>query len=331
MSAFTTNRCIHWLTYACPVDVDENPIAEAGGRQVIIDALSMACVPLGGEPNLFKWFRVCEELHENGKKHYHALVCFASPRRTTVSSCFDVEGVHPTIMECKKPDVWKRLNYCAKSDDECLDFGEFPPKGKEEKVNHFEVALSHKSLAEALNYLWENEPMRMSTQGEQIKRNLGGRFPSVKLGPSRFDGPWMEIAPEDWNRDQQTLVITGDPGHGKTQWAKYFCDHDGGFFYCKRSLASLKHYKGEPWIIFDDIEVEMYQDKGFRNWACCFDIADGDEVCGPGIRIDAGLTIPPGVKKIWLRNPLQERLKDPYKQVFEDDRRAFCMHFPIMK
>ena len=95
----------------------------------------------------------------------------------------------------------------------------------------------------------------MCVNGHNIERNLKRKLDTSKFVAKLYYGPYLDKAPKDWDRDTQTLLVTGDIGVGKTQWARWFCEHDGGYFYCKNSIESLKHWKGQPWIIFDDIDV----------------------------------------------------------------------------
>lgn len=304
---FHVNRKKHFLTWSCPVDADENPISS---KEVLLDALK--------ERGEIDRYSIGKELHENGKTHYHAYIeCDINSHDCRL---FDIVGVHPNWA---KGVFARHVKYSQK-------FGDFISEGCDPKVNHFKEASKKRTAEEAIDYLWDNEPKSMCVNGHNIERNLKRKLNAGKHFGRVYYGPYRFVPPADWDRDSQTLVVTGTQGIGKTQWAKQYCLHeDGEFFYCKRSPTCLKHYKGEKWIIYDDIEVEHFQKLGWNNWACMFDVADGDQVMGPGIRIDADYQIPPGVKKIWLRNAEQERLLDRVNQVFHNNRRSYCVDYVV--
>lgn len=290
------NRKKHFLTYSCPVDADDNPISS---KEFLLDALK--------ERGEIERYVVGAELHKDGKTHYHAYI----ELQVNTKDCryFDVAGVHPN---------WavgifgRHVKYSQK-------FGDFITEGCEGKVNHFAEASKKRTAEEAIGYLWENEPKSMCVNGHNIERNLKRKLDTSKFKPKLYYGPYLDKAPADWERDTQTLLVTGDIGAGKTQWARWFCEHDGGYFYCKGSLEMLKHWKGQPWIIFDDIDVARYN---FDCWADVFDVNEGGAItCRYG-----DILIQPGIKKIWLQNPTVQ-IKDAHNRVLKNNRRSFCINY----
>lgn len=285
---FEVNRKKHFLTWSCPVDADEHPIPS---KELLLTFLKT-------KGDLEKFVIACE-LHESGKKHYHAYIEMNIHTRDV--RFFDY-GVHPNW---QKGIFERHVKYCKKH-------GDFITEGCEGKVNHFKEASLKRSAEDAIEYLWENEPKSMLLHGHNIERNVRRKLDINKLSPRLYYGPYRFKAPADWDRDKQTLLVTGPVGTGKTQWARYFCDHQGGYFYCKSSLECLKHYKGQPWIIFDDINVTKYN---FDCWADVFDVNDGGAI--PARYGD--IIIPPGVKKIWLQNP-SVQIKDAHNRVLHNRR-----------
>jgi hypothetical protein len=295
MTKFEVDRKKHFLTWSCPTDADEHPFPS---KERLLDFLKEKASPTA--------FVVACELHESGKKHYHAYI--EAPIRTTDCRFFDFMGVHPNW----KPGVFARhTKYCRKH-------GDYIEEGCEGKVNHFAVASLKRTADEAIDYLWNNEPKSMCVNGHNIERNLRRKLNPSKYALTLYYGPHYFKAPEDWDRDRQTLLLTGDVGAGKTQWARYFCAHEGGYFYCKGSLECLKHYQNQPWIIFDDIAVAKYN---FECWADVFDVADGGAITARY----GDIVIPPGVKKIWLQNPTVQ-IKDAHNRVL-NGRRSYEVTF----
>ena len=74
------------MTWRCPTNAEENPIPS---KEDIKDCLTDKFGPA-------TW-TVCEELHENGKKDYHAHFFFVKMLETENPHCFDLHGVHPII------------------------------------------------------------------------------------------------------------------------------------------------------------------------------------------------------------------------------------------
>ncbi len=286
---FRAQRKKQFLTYSCPKALEENPITT---HEALRDFLLSK-----GETDRFS---IGKELHQDGGVHWHAY--FEQEVDTVDCRYFDFLGVHPNW----KTGVYARhVKYTQK-------FGEFIQEGCEGKVDHFAEAFKKRKSGEAIEYLYEHEPKHMAINGHNIERNVRRRLDAAKFEYRPYYGPYQFQAPADWDCDTQTLLITGEVGIGKTQWARYYAEHHGGYFYCKDSLECMKHYKGESWIIYDDIKVGKYN---FDCWAGVFDVADGGSIS----QRYADIQIKPGVKKIWLQNPTVQ-IKDAYRRVLNGRR-----------
>lgn len=88
------------------------------------------------------------------------------------------------------------------------------------------------------------------------------------------------------------LEVIGEPGTGKTQFFRYMCSHDGGYFYCKGTLECLRHYRNQPWIIFDDVTVEL------SDCNSLLDVENGGSIKSRY----ADIIIPAGVKRVFIHN-----------------------------
>lgn len=286
----------HFITWSNPTTCSENPIES---KEELLEFCKTKCD--------IERFSIGCELHGEksknpGATHYHAYI--EADIDSYDERLFDFKGVHPNW----KAGVYARhVKYSQK-------FGDFITEGCDGKVNHFAEATKKRKSEDAIEYLWEHEPKQMVLHGHNIERNLRRKLDASKFAYTPYYGPYRFQAPADWDRNTQTLLVTGDVGIGKTQWARWFCEHEGGYFYCKGSLECLKHYKGEPWIIYDDIKVGKYN---FDCWGDVFDVFDGG-----AIEARYGdIQIKPGVKKIWLQNPTVQ-IKDAYNRVL-NGRRSF--------
>lgn len=71
-----------------------------------------------------KYIRVCREVHQSGKPHYHCFIGFTAKCNYKDSRWADIniDGVrHPNIKVCYQPDGW--IIYMLKSDKEHLEYG----------------------------------------------------------------------------------------------------------------------------------------------------------------------------------------------------------------
>lgn len=226
---------------------------------------------------------VSEELHASGKKHYHAYYHFDKKLDCKDVKCFDIEGVHPNIIRGPKQG-W--IEYVAKDKNFETNFYAKDP---------CMAAMECDTWQEASDILWEKMPKWMLEKAAQVEKNFKRRK-TVPHEPRIYYGPYIKdciigLRP-GWNMNTQSLEVVGPPGIGKTQWAKYFCNHHGGFFYCKGTLECLKHYSNESWIIFDDVEVDL------KDCNALLDVEAGGSI--PARYYDS--VLPGGVKRIFLHN-----------------------------
>ena len=100
----------------------------------------------------------------------------------------------------------------------------------------------------------------------------------------------------------------------KTQWMQWLALHNyGSYFYCKGSMEAMRHYNGEPCIIYDDIKVEKYPK---TEWDDVFDCENG----GIFAARYKDIMIPAG-PKIWLQHPSVE-VPDIQARIFFKERRC---------
>jgi len=289
------------------VEAEDNPIPDCATILAFAQAI--------GDVSAYS---IGEELHENGKRHYHAALDFEDAIQTEDCRKFDICGVHPNWRKCEK----RHWRYTQK-------FGKFIAS---QVIDIWGEASRKRTAAEAVDFLWEQKPQDMAKFGRNIERNLRRRIDTVSKPSLRWFGPHLQEPPKDWRPDEQTLVVVGPIGRGKTQWAKYFAEHSGKkWCYVKNSLEALKHAwkPGVELIIFDDIGIEKYQNSsgaGRRDdWGDVFDITDGGDL---NMRGGGGFQMPPGIWKLWLCNPDRwAGLLDLGGRVKENNRRSFVMQF----
>lgn len=263
---FRVNRKKFGMTWSCPTDTDDNPIANA---QQVVDFLE----EVGGKC----LYSVAEEHHKDGKRHYHAWCKFDKEFNSANSGCFDLEGVHPKIENPGKG--W--LHYVQK-EEEGKTLIENLPKGV------FKEAAEKRTWAEAEELLWREEPKFMLQYACNAEKNFKRRRLATEKGAVYY-GPWPPI---EWD-PSRTLVLRGPAGCGKTQWAKYLARHmSEDYCYVKGPVDKLKKiYHGQEVIIFDDISP--FEKWTVNDWCSLFDTENGGSVnlrtapadLAPGVRI----------------------------------------------
>lgn len=259
------------LTYSCPTDAENNPITSVEELKIQLES----------HGTLEKYI-ISEELHENGKRHYHAHLVYAEPINTVNERFFDFKDVHPNIIKPGKgwPD------YCAKHGEFITNFY---------KRCSFKRAREADSWAEASAVLWESEPKFMLQHGSQAEHNWKRRKLSNK-GDRVFFGPARE-PPDAWQPETHALIIEGPSGVGKTQWALDWARHHGDGTYLKCThYQHLKEYKGESCLIFDDCD-ESLNVQDVSTWISLTDVEQERQ-----FRVLHGCVSVPAVPKIFLTN-----------------------------
>ena len=98
---FRVNKCILGLTWSCPRELADNPISDVNRVLEFLETLG----------DLDKYC-VAEELHESGKRHYHAYAAFKKPVDIRCPYAFNIAGVSA---DCVPGKVTKRFAmYCTK-------------------------------------------------------------------------------------------------------------------------------------------------------------------------------------------------------------------------
>lgn len=294
MPAFRVNRKKFGLTYSCPVSSDDNPIQSSETLKIFLDSFGV------------NEYLICEELHESGKKHYHAYVKYDDAIDSTKATVFDLLSVHPNIIN--PGNGW--IKYVAKQGNFITNFYERNP---------FTVALAMDTPQEAIDHLWEIMPGDMCKNAHNIESNVRKRMRTMPPTISYF-GPYDYLFyPLNWNPKTHSLLITGEPGLGKTQFAKYLLHHEfGGFNYVKGTLHALRDCDFSLPILFDEVNMGTYPPDASKEIT---DVEHGGTITARY----SDIVIPPGVPRIFLSN-YQMPFLDPTKAVY--GRRVQRHSFP---
>jgi len=195
-----------------------------------------------------KYAIICEEKHEDGEPHLHAMICFAKKVDIRDARYFDIEGCHPKIEAVKH--VAKTRNY-VKKDGNFIEYGdEFEKKGDEFPLWH-DGMTKLEWLKECFRFkipygyclaLWdEQNPANSWNTLLEFDEGHGSRITCPKL---------ILLIPK--LDHLKSYLIVGPSGCGKTTWAKL---HSIKPALMVTHMDDLKSFKIDfhKSIIFDDM------------------------------------------------------------------------------
>jgi len=161
--------------------------------------------------------RIAKENHKDGGIHWHAAVKFSGSLDRRLDGHLDFYGKHPNVNAKNRPKPWSvAVQYCGK-DNDYVDFG-----ADSASATAFGLLSSAQSASSFADYLEQCQLNRVPYGYCQAAWNLfqtasstidsGEDIAGVVTTPQLRDRVW---GPED-----QTLVLVGPSGIGKTVWAK---------------------------------------------------------------------------------------------------------------
>ncbi len=226
---------------------------------------------------------------------------------------FDLQGYHPnwTGIRARLGGVAGWIRYLCKEDEHPLtSYTEEDIKticegksGKRNRDTAFHEALDLDTADLAYVHLLNVEPAHTVTNSERIKKGLEDAY-ERKINHRAFVYPGPIVLPDGWDATTHSLLIFGDAGVGKTQWAKTYAQIYGRadclFVRNVQDLAHLQSTHGT--IIFDDLDFSKFSDQQCKN------ITDVGEWCSVRILYKA-VRIPPGLVRIFTAN---------HENIFED-------------
>lgn len=179
-------------------------------------------------------YLICEELHQDGKKHYHAYFKFHKKLDTRNVRAFDINGIHPNIKAVKK------------GEDHVI---QYIMKGGNYEGNVTEASL----YPTANNFVKKRQDFQAWSRYMQEAKRLPVSYP-VKL--PNVD---MWIQKPDASHRQRHWVIQGPPGCGKTQWINTaFANMKVYLVPTDAPETMWEGYENEDIIIFDDFPFHKH-------------------------------------------------------------------------
>jgi len=192
----------------------------------------------------------CKEQHEDGSPHFHALIRY--PRKVDIrnSRHWDYGNVHPEVKAAR--NVAASINYIKKD-------GQFLEHGSNVAEGHKEVC-QRSSYADWLDYCVAHD---LSSGYATLYWNACHSGESTLEDDYVAEGTICEalnLFQYNWESGK-ALVLIGEAGCGKTQWAKREIPKPALFV---SHLDDLKNFVTgvHKAIIFDDVNINHYPREG---------------------------------------------------------------------
>lgn len=198
---------------------------------------------------------VSRELHESGEPHLHSYVKFSS-QKTVREKTFDWLAYHPNIQSCK--NYYAVVKYIKKDSD-------YIEEGMDTK--QYEKAHTSKKRYIATQLLEGSQ-----TLVEAVRENPELLFEYKKLKQNLTEYQLDSIPQKDTQREN--YWVFGDPGIGKSQWAKR--TYPDAFR--KATNKWWDGYKGQKTVIMDDLDnncLGHYLKIWGDNYACDGEVKGG--------------------------------------------------------
>lgn len=204
-------------------------------------------------------YTVCEELHEDGSPHIHAVFTFTRKRNIRDKRAFDIKGYHPNIQSAR--DLQACIKYCQKD-------GNFLSNHRS-KMDYGQLINQSENQESFLQAVEKYYPRDMVMNYDRIKAFAEFKFKKV-LKPyvsnyTEFEVPgvmksWVDCQLLGRPERPKTLVLIGDSRLGKTQWARSLGRH----IYWNGMIDMETFDEEAEYIIFDDFEWEYFPNK--KGW-----------------------------------------------------------------
>lgn len=182
---------------------------------------------------------VSKESHEDGNTHFHAYVGYSKKPDIKNSRYFDYLGCHPNIQACRNIQAW--ITYIKKDGDFLENEG---PKSIFAECHAMDLQswIEH-CIREKIQFAYCEKIWKMCHQPRE--NTITERPDQIYQAQALKDFSY-----ENWNL--KSLVIYGESGVGKTNWAKWHMDLPALFV---SHMDVLRDYDPvyHRSIIFDDL------------------------------------------------------------------------------
>jgi len=207
----------------------------------------------------------CQENHQDGNLHYHAIVQFTEKRNIRDERYFDFGGKHPNIEAVR--NLKASNEYIGKDG---IVRGNPIVNDRSGRAGAYARALQEsRDSSSFMGAIEAADPIGYVNNYERIARFATIRYAVPEEWQPRYPRSSFRVpsALDDWVNTQlfngperpKTLVIVGEPNSGKTAWAMSLAPHN---YWCK--WLTGKRNANARYAIFDDFdEYRGNELKGF--------------------------------------------------------------------
>lgn len=242
-----------------------------------------------------------EETHDDGGRHIHILLSFQKKLDVKGSDCFDInDGIqqhHPNIKTVQRGAAnWEKAHDYVEKEDPC------PLCNIKRKLGWDEVLEQATSAVHYLDLVRANYPREFQANLQRYEytasKLFGQCINTIKEGWTpqynhSVPGELSLLEEDLTTAFAKSLVIVGEPGCGKTTWAKEHAPKPALFV---RHLDTLARFRPEHQsIIFDDLDFRHLPDSTQKY------LVDYENVAEVHIRYNVA-RIPEGVPRIFTAN-----------------------------
>lgn len=233
---------------------------------------------------------VCQELHEDGTPHYHALVQFPKKKDVCNQAFFDIAGCHPNVQGCRSVSDWS--DYIMKTPN----YEHYGQPTINNKQGYTIPDWENDSWAQ---WVCKCASARLPFQyAKAVYDNYTSTNSMLTIGEDYEQPPEAVIVNttlQEFNIDtsEKTLIIVGPSGCGKTTWALKKAPKPALWV---THIDDLKHLTAKhKCIIFDDITFNHFPVQSQIH------LVDSQQPRTIHIRYRT-ITIPRGIKRIFTCN-----------------------------
>lgn len=262
---------------------------------------------------VIRHYVIGEEKHADGGRHIHACLIFANKIDSSDATLFDINDgqhqFHPNIQPIKhgRAHMERAQEYCRKEDNE-------PLQNVEAKLSWGEILEKAQHADDYMRLVRTNYPRDYCLNFQRLEALCAKLWPKSSINTiTSFNGTYVMEMPNALSTitvlpSNQSIVVVGPAGCGKTTWAKMVSPKPCLFVRHLDSLSDLREYHQA--IIFDDLDFAHLPPSTQKF------LVDVENLAEIHIRYRVA-KIPAGIKRIFTANTYPFSQGGPHGRAIE--------------
>lgn len=269
-------------------------------------------------------FLVGCERHQDGNRHYHALVSLPRRKSFRRATFADLGEYHPNVQGVRHLPA--SIRYVKKDGDT------FQSQGWSEKRDAGYLGLAREGkYSEAITAFADRYPLQYVINKTRVDSNLRAIAYGAGSGPSDFTldqfvlDPGLETAIEAWDEKRYCMVLSGPSGIGKTKLARAILNKKAGsegICFVRHRDQLKQHRPGQP-ILFDDMSFLHWPRESVIHLLDCEEESQID--------VKHGMVVIPAFTPRILTTNLSRENVFPHDPAGAIDRRVFWVNLDDTK